>query len=270
MNKITTKEWESFFDGLLADELIAPATRNRIRSLANKMYNDGIKQELLVNNPVRAIPKLKESMEAWDYWSSTEDIFLYLSEAKKESDSFYLFACLSLNLGTRIGENLALDHGDINLSQRRIQIAKIFEESSGKVCHRTKGHKERWLGINDSLFEAFTEYRSRSKFLKPTDPLICDEAGKRMHGYTLRNINDRVCARAQVKAIRIHDLRHTYASHYIMNGGSLSELQALLGHSNTIMTLKYAHLAPGFLEKKAGVVSFSVPRENLTQLRVAK
>lgn len=130
MNKITTKEWESFFDGLIADELIAPATRNRIRSLANKMYNDGIKQELLVNNPVRAIPKLKESMEAWDYWSSTEDIFLYLSEAKKESDSFYLFACLSLNLGTRIGENLALDHGDINLSQRRIQIAKIFEESA--------------------------------------------------------------------------------------------------------------------------------------------
>ena len=120
------------------------------------------------------------------------------------------------------------------------------------------------------MFEAFTEYRSRSKFLKPTDPLICDEAGKRMHGYTLRNINDRVCARAQVKAIRIHDLRHTYASHYIMNGGSLSELQALLGHSNTIMTLKYAHLAPGFLEKKAGVVSFSVPKENLTQLRVAK
>lgn len=270
MNKITTKEWDAFFDGLVADELVAPATRNRIRSLANKMYNDGIRQSVLVNNPVRVIPKLKESMEAWDYWSSTEDIISYLDAAKSESDSFYLFAWLSLNLGIRIGETLALDHGDVNLTQRRIQIAKIFEESSGKVCHRTKGHKERWLGINDSLFEAFSEYRNNSIFLKATDALICDETGKRMHGYTLRNIHDRVCTRAKVKHIRIHDLRHTYASHYIMNGGSLSELQALLGHSNTVMTLKYAHLAPGFLERKAGIVSFSVSKENLIPLRRIK
>lgn len=38
MNKITTKEWDSFFDELVSDQLVAPATRNRIRSLANKMY----------------------------------------------------------------------------------------------------------------------------------------------------------------------------------------------------------------------------------------
>ena len=70
--------------------------------------------------------------------------------------------------------------------------------------------------------------------------------------------------------IQKHDLRHTYASHYIMNGVSLTELQALLGHSNTLMTLKYAHLTPGFLEKKAGVVSFSIPKENLIPLRRIK
>ena len=63
---------------------------------------------------------------------------------------------------------------------------------------------------------------------------------------------------AQVREIRIHDLRHTFASHYIMNGGSLTELQGLLGHSSPMMTLKYAHLAPGFLECRAQVVSFKV------------
>ena len=270
MNKITTKEWDCFLDGLVADELVAPATRNRIRSLANKMYNDGIRQSFLINNPIRVIPKLKETMEAWDYWSSTDDIINYLDAAKSESDSFYLFASLSLNLGTRIGETLALDSSDINLAQRRIQIAKIFEPASGTVCFRTKGHKERWLGINDSLLEVFSEIRTRGRFLKPADPLICDKDGFRMNASVIRNTHERICSEAKVKHIRIHDLRHTYASHYIMNGGSLSELQALLGHSNTLMTLKYAHLTPGFLERKAGVVSFSVPKENLIQLRRVK
>ncbi len=267
MNKITTREWEAFLDGLVAAELVAPATRNRVRSLLNKMYNDGVRQEMFTINPVRIIPKLKESMEAWNYWSSTDDIVQYLNEAKKESDSFFLFACLSLNLGTRIGETLALDHNDIDLTHRRIQIAKIFEEASGKVFRRTKGHKERWLGINDSLHESLIEYRNKTLFRKSNDPLICDQNGNRIRERRIRHIHDRVCERAKIESIRIHDLRHTYASHYIMNGGSLAELQSLLGHSSPMMTLKYAHLTPGFLEKKAGVVSFSIPKQNVLPLR---
>ena len=45
-----------------------------------------------------------------------------------------------------------------------------------------------------------------------------------------------------------HVLRHTFASHYMMNGGDLIKLQKLLGHSTVIMTMRYAHLAPNALE----------------------
>ncbi len=270
LNTISTKEWECFLDGLVADELVAPATRNRIRSIANKMYNDGLRLGAVSNNPVRIIPKLKESMEAWDYWSSTEEIFSYLTEAKNESPSFFIFACLSLNLGTRIGETLAFDHSDFNIDQRRVHIAKIFEETSGLVYRRTKGHKERWLGLNDSVVEALVEYRNSTRFRSPSDPLICNEQGERYFERQIRRTHFRVCAKAKVKTIRIHDLRHTYASYFIMNGGSLAELQALLGHSSPMMALKYAHLAPGYLEKKAGVVSFSIPQQNVVQLRKIK
>lgn len=267
LNQIPTKEWEFYMDSLVSDELIAPATRNRIRSLVTKMYNDALRAEIVANNPVRIIPKLKESMEAWDYWASVEDIYSYLEEAKKESDWFFNFACLSLNLGLRMGETIALDFEDVNFNQRRIHITKVFEEVSGQVFRRTKGHKERWLGINDSVFEALMEYRVRAKFSKTNDPIICDENGQRIRERKMRHIHDKVCERAKVKSIRPHDLRHTYASHYIMNGGSLVELQSLLGHSSPTMTLKYAHLAPGFLEKKAGIVSFAVPKQNVMQLR---
>ena len=270
MGKISTLEWESFLDGLVGEEDMSPATRNRIRSLATKMYNDGIRLGRFNSNPVSIIPKLKESMDAWDYWSSTDDIISYLEAAKSESEVFFVFASMSLNLGTRIGETLALDLGDLDLKNRRVPIAKIFEELSGEVCLRTKSHKKRWLGMNDSLYEVLSHYKRICAHGKSTSPIIQDETGQRLTGHSLRIIHDRVCEKAQVKKIRIHDFRHTFASHYIMNGGSLSELQALLGHSTPSMTLKYAHMTPGFLEKKAGVVSFGVAQNTVAKLRAVE
>ena len=49
----------------------------------------------------------------------------------------------------------------------------------------------------------------------------------------------------------------SYAAHFAMNGGSLKVLEDLLGHSSSQMTERYAHLPPGFLASKAGVVGFS-------------
>jgi|GEM_PF-1649068 len=59
---------------------------------------------------------------------------------------------------------------------------------------------------------------------------------------------------------KLGHLRYTYASHYMMNGGTLDDLQGLLDHSDRMMTQRYAHLAPGYLETKAGVVTFGQKR----------
>ena len=46
---------------------------------------------------------------------------------------------------------------------------------------------------------------------------------------------------------RTHVLRHTFASHFVMKGGSLLTLQKILGHQSIQMTMRYAHLAPDHL-----------------------
>jgi integrase len=61
-------------------------------------------------------------------------------------------------------------------------------------------------------------------------------------------------AAAELPDVRIHDLRHTYASLLINRGVSLYEVQTLLGHSSLQMTQRYAHLQPNLLHQRAEIV----------------
>lgn len=53
--------------------------------------------------------------------------------------------------------------------------------------------------------------------------------------------------KAKLEDFRFHDLRHTAASHMVMRGRSLKEVQEVLGHKEFKMTLRYAHLSPAHL-----------------------
>ncbi|MDE0410473.1 MAG: tyrosine-type recombinase/integrase [Alphaproteobacteria bacterium] len=60
-----------------------------------------------------------------------------------------------------------------------------------------------------------------------------------------------VRAEAELRDARLHDLRHTMASHAVMNGVPVPVVSRLLGHSNVQMTLRYAHLADRDIEAAA-------------------
>ena len=60
---------------------------------------------------------------------------------------------------------------------------------------------------------------------------------------------DTILELAGIKEFRFHDLRHTFASWYMMNGGDLYELAKILGHSNIKMTERYAKLAKSHIAK---------------------
>ena len=69
-------------------------------------------------------------------------------------------------------------------------------------------------------------------------------AGPFQHGVVGR------AAEAGLVTIRLHDLRHTFASWYMMNGGDLYELAKILGHSNIKMTERYAKLGKAHIANR--------------------
>jgi integrase len=62
------------------------------------------------------------------------------------------------------------------------------------------------------------------------------------------------CTRAGIRDFRFHDLRHTAASHLVMRGASLKEVQEILGHKTMTMTLRYAHLAEEHKKKAVNLL----------------
>lgn len=61
--------------------------------------------------------------------------------------------------------------------------------------------------------------------------------------------------RAQLNDVRVHDLRHTYASVAVMNGIDPFMLKEILGHKNLSTTLRYAHLSDDAVQKAAGAIA---------------
>jgi hypothetical protein len=60
--------------------------------------------------------------------------------------------------------------------------------------------------------------------------------------------------RAQLRRIRFHDLRHTFASWLIIKGASLRFVAELLGHRGLRMVMRYAHLSPAYLSAEVGLL----------------
>jgi integrase len=101
----------------------------------------------------------------------------------------------------------------------------------------------------------FTDTKSRQNRSVPIDDRLAEEIRSRLdlgrfnpcYG-AFREAVERACLELPAGQLA-HVLRHTFASHFVMNGGDILTLQRILGHHSVTVTMRYAHLAPEYLEQ---------------------
>jgi integrase len=156
-----------------------------------------------------------------------------LLDACRASRNPYLatIVTLAVHTGMRKGEILGLEWARVDLSSARLTL------------YRTKSGKPRGVPMNGVVYDALIA-------LEP-DPvrrtgLLFRKSDDRAWGQ-IRRAFESALTKAGIKAFRFHDLRHTAASHLIMRGASLRDVQEILGHADLKMTQRYAHLSPAHL-----------------------
>jgi integrase len=220
--------------------LVKAATINRTLAILRKMFNDAIRWEFINDSPMRFIQKLHEPHQGFDYYNENE-VRIFLQSC---SEDFYPIACCAVYTGMRIGEIIALKWKDIDTEKRIIRI----ERSTGKT---TKSRKVRYVPINSKLLKVLIECRKNGN-----GDLVFPNKQGGMRSRDLRRQMKKAARMAGLRTIRIHDLRHTFASNYIGKGGNIISLQKILGHSTINMTLRYSHLAPDFMTKDIELLNF--------------
>ena len=125
------------------------------------------------------------------------------------------------------------------MERRRIQEGLI------SVRAKLKGGKMRYVPMASELAEELRRF----PVILGEDRIFPPEPGAKRERQRVDKSFETVLEIAGIEDFRFHDLRHTFASWYMMNGGDLYELAKLLGHANIKMTERYAKLAKQHIAK---------------------
>jgi integrase len=149
----------------------------------------------------------------------------------------------------RAGELAGLQWADIDLEHRVITVQRSYEGP-------TKSAKIRRIPILDTLLVILRQWRIQTQ----TIWVFPNQKGTHHQpsAQIFQEIFQKILAQAGFKKIlvkgkqrhylRFHDLRHTFASQWMMSGGDLFKLQRILGHQSIAMTQRYSHLSPSAFE----------------------
>ena len=244
-DELSTKHLVSFFKGrilaaistsLIEDYIasrrkvkISNSTINRELTALRRMFNLAIKWGQAKKNPMDHIDKLEEPPGRTRFLSEEEcNKLLYCC-----SYAFRPIVFTALNTGMRLREILSLKWQNVYTES----VVDPYIE-----LDRTKNNKKRFIPLNDGMVDLLKNMQKNE-----TSFVFVGELGK-----PLKSVDSpfrTALKRAEIADFRFHDLRHTFASHFVMRGGDLFTLKEILGHSTMEMVMRYAHLAASHKRK---------------------
>lgn len=218
---------------------LKPTYVRTINNQLNAVFNHANRYYGLKDIPTKVVSPIgKKSAEAMEFWTKEEfDRFI----AVIDDDSTRLIFYTLFYTGIRVGELMGIKLKNINFDRGHIEIRStaIYEKGEYIFSKPKTPKAERIVTIPNFLTQMISNYVDSFYFIDMNEqifPTTKNRLYKDMKKY---------CKIANVKRIRIHDLRHSHASLLIEQGIQPNIVQERLGHEKIETTLTtYSHLYP--------------------------
>ncbi|CAA0081188.1 Tyrosine recombinase XerC [Zhongshania aliphaticivorans] len=209
-----------------------PKTHNNELGYLNSVFNELHRlNHIDYPNPLAAVKPIKLSENELAFLTGQQITELLDSiRAKSDNKHVLLITKICLSTGCRWGEAESLH-------RRQLQSGKL-------TFTDTKSKRNRSVPISAELEREIIAHGKGQLFSS-----------------SLTSFR-RALARTTIelpKGQAAHVLRHTFASHFMMNGGDIISLQRILGHASITMTMRYAHLSPSHLAEAVKLNPLTTP-----------
>jgi integrase len=191
----------------------------------------------LPSNPVRDVEKLRERYDAtrFEFYSPEEVWALVRAAASEQDGAMFLTAAFT---GLRRGELIALRWRDVDFERSAIRVSGSY--ANGKLTTPKSGHG-RVVPMVPDVAAALARLAQRGSSTGDDELVFPGDFGTYLDGSALRRRFVAACARADLRPIRFHDLRHTFGTLAVRSAESIVELQTWLGHAEVRTTMRYTH-----------------------------
>jgi integrase len=240
LNQISHRDIQLFHSSLHAEGL-APATCNHYLKLLKRAFNLAIQWEIVdMKNPAVGIQQYRELNLVENYMDDAQLRRLLTVLRTDKNQSVCNIILFLLSTGARLNEALRARWENIDV-ERRVWRIPAANSKSGKV---------RAIPLNDSAVGVLDNLDTKDEF----DHVFINRQTRKPYT-TIQKVWNRLRNVADLEHIRIHDLRHQYASMLVNSGRTLYEVQQILGHSTSKVTQRYSHLTTATLQSASATAA---------------
>jgi integrase len=234
-------------------EGFAGSTVTHMKNVISGIMNKALDDEVVTVNPVLGLGKIIPSTDTMNEINplTAQELSQLLATFEEHFSKHYTIALLLSRTGMRIGEAIALKWGDIDFNGRFIEIRRSF--ARGRVSTPKSG-KIRRVDMSPQLKMTLKKHRADSK--RKGMKIGLGDAPEYVFTNTIggpidlnnwrRRVFKKAVEKAELRQIRIHDLRHTYATLRISKSDNIADVSKQLGHHSVKLTMDvYYHWIPG-------------------------
>lgn len=239
---------------------LAPKTVQNVHRMLHRALRDAVKWDVLPRNVAEDAEPPKARRPKPSIWTP-EQLGEFVRHVR--NDRFYALWLLVSTTGLRRGELAGLERWDIDLENSRVspRQARVVVAGHATDSDTKTRSGQRTLALDPDTRDALADYLAaweEERYLLGQDRrlLFVWPNGTPLHPDTITALFRKHCVAAGLPRIRLHDVRHSYATAALKAGIPPKIVSERLGHSASAFTMDtYTHVIPGMDEAAANMVA---------------